>query len=333
MSEETKCPHCGTPVSLDHLYCTKCGFKLQDWIEAQSIKVETAYEPTILEGVIEGFTALIRPTPLGVSPSSAVFLERQPKSLLRYAIGAVMLLVGGLVMSYGGKWLTYIGFTLAGYAVPVILLAYIVRSDVFEQEPLAVVAYCFGWGAFSGIMAGILNVLITEPFLGVGGAGFIEEPLKIIGVYWIAKSSRMRNEFNDHLDGIIYGAAAGAGFAGLENFWYIVEMVFNNAYPPIFAIIVRSITGVMHICWSAMAGRSLGVAKATRGYITRRDMVPGILVAAIIHFAWNTASGDLSLLVLLPFTIAGLRNMIKGAVEDERRWGFEFFAPDEKEQD
>ena len=244
---------------------------------------------------------------------------------------AVVLLLLGLGVSYGGQWLTYIGFTIAGYAAPIILLSYIVKSDVFEREPLAVVAYCFGWGAFSGILAGILNSLITSPFLGIGGAGFIEEPLKIYGVYRIAKSARMGNEFNDHLDGIIYGAAAGAGFAGLENFWYIGEMVLNNAYPPIFAILIRSITGIMHICWSAIAGRSLGVAKATRGRIVQSDLIPGVLVAALIHFAWNTSPGDVSLFIIMPFTLFGLQNMIKAAVDDERRWGFEFFAPDEKE--
>lgn len=331
MTEETSCPHCGSPISVEHLYCTKCGFKLQDWIAAQEIKETPEYQTTTMENVVDAFKALINPTPINVAPSSAVFLERQPKSLLRYMVGAVVLLLLGLVVSYGGEWLTYIGFTIAGYAVPIIVLAYIVKSDVFEREPLAIVAYCFGWGAFSGILAGILNELITGPFLGAGGAGFIEEPLKIYGVYRIAKSARMGNEFNDHLDGIIYGAAAGAGFAGLENFWYITEMVLNNAYPALFAVFIRSITGVMHICWSAIAGRNLGVAKATKGFIESNDLIPGVLVSAIIHFAWNTAPFDLSLFVLLPFTLIGLRNMIKAAVEDERRWGFEFFAPDEKE--
>jgi len=273
---------------------------------------------------------LLKPTPINVAPSTTIFLERQPKSLLGYAVGAVALLLMGLLVSYGGEWLTYIGFTVAGYAVPLIMLAYIVRSDVFEREPLAVVAYCFGWGAFSGILAAILNTIITTPFLGVGGAGFIEEPLKIYGVYRIAKSARMGNEFNDHLDGIIYGAAAGAGFAGLENFWYITDMVLNNAYPALFAIFIRSITGIMHICWSAIAGWSLGVAKVTRGRIESRDLIPGVLVSALIHFAWNSSGGNISLLVILPFTFFGVRNMIKAAVEDERRWGFEFFAPNEE---
>jgi protease PrsW len=330
LSEKTRCPHCDNPVSLDALYCTSCGFKLQDWIEAQDLKVTPEYQTSILQDIINTFSALLKPTPINVAPSTTIFLERQPKSLLGYAVGAVALLLMGLLVSYGGEWLTYIGFTVAGYAVPLIMLAYIVRSDVFEREPLAVVAYCFGWGAFSGILAAILNTIITTPFLGVGGAGFIEEPLKIYGVYRIAKSARMGNEFNDHLDGIIYGAAAGAGFAGLENFWYITDMVLNNAYPALFAIFIRSITGIMHICWSAIAGWSLGVAKVTRGRIESRDLIPGVLVSALIHFAWNSSGGNISLLVILPFTFFGVRNMIKAAVEDERRWGFEFFAPNEE---
>jgi RsiW-degrading membrane proteinase PrsW (M82 family) len=304
---------------------------IQDWIKAQSEKEVIVQQTSVLGETTDAFMALIRKTPLNVVPSSAVFLERQPRSMLRYAVGAVFLLLTGLGISYGGEWLTYIGLTISGYAVPLIILAYIVRSDVYEREPLVVVAYCFGWGAFSGIIAGILNSVISQTFLGVGGAGFIEEPLKIYGVYQIAKTSRMRNEFNDHLDGIIYGAAAGAGFAGLENFWYISDMVLNNAYPAIFAIIIRSLTGVMHVSWSAIAGRSLGVAKAKKGTIQRRDMLPGVIVAAFIHYMWNTLSGDLSLFLILPFTLGGLRNMIKAAVEDEKRWGFEFFAPDEKE--
>ena len=314
----------------DAIYCHSCGFKVREWAQAQSEKEELVQLSTVGE-TVKAFMALVRRTPLHVAPSSTVFLERQPRSMLVYAVSAVILLVGGLGISYGGDWLTYIGLTLSGYAVPMVVLAYIIRSDVYEREPIVIVAYCFGWGAFSGVLASVLNTIITEPFLGAGGAGLIEEPLKIWGVYQIAKSARMKNEFNDHLDGIIYGAAAGAGFAGLENFWYISEMVLTNAYPALFAIVIRSITGVMHISWSAIAGRSLGVAKATKGEIKRSDMLPGILVAAGIHFLWNTLSTDIAFFLILPFTLGGLRNMIAAAVEDEKRWGFEFFAPNEKE--
>lgn len=289
------------------------------------------YVPTGYEMLMESVNAMFRATPMQTPPSSSVFLNRTQKSTTRYLVSAFILLVTGFVLSYGGEWLTYIGFTLAGYAVPVMVLIYIIRSDRYEREPLALIAYCFGWGAFSGIISGILNVLITVPFLGAGGAGLIEEPLKIIGVYWIAKNTRLSNEFNNHMDGLVYGAAAGAGFAGLENFWYITEMVFNGAYPPLLAILIRSFTGVMHICWSAIAARSLGLAKAMKGKIDQGDLLPGTLVSAILHFAWNTAPTFVSLGVVFPFTLSGVRKMIKTSLGDEEAWGYSEFAPDERD--
>ena len=286
-------------------------------------------QPSLTEMTTEAIQALFNPRPIIQPPSSSIFLARSQKSTTRYLVSAAILLLTGLGLSYGGEWLTYIGFTLAGYAVPVILLLYIVMSDRYEREPIALVAYCFGWGAFSGIIAGILNVLVTAPYLGAGGAGFIEEPVKIIGVYWIARNTRLKNEFNNHLDGMVYGAAAGAGFAGLENFWYITEMVFHGAYPPLLAIFIRSFTGVMHIVWSAMAGRSLGLAKALKGDISQADMIPGTIVTAFLHFVWNMAPSIISIGVLFPFFINSFRKMIKTALMDERNWGYEEFAPDE----
>jgi RsiW-degrading membrane proteinase PrsW (M82 family) len=331
LPEQLFCQKCGTPITQDDTECPLCGYSLEERMRTKGIVETPEYQPTTAQMITEAVTALFNPQPMPNPPSSTVFLDRTQKSTTRYLLSAVILLITGLVLSYGGEWLTYIGFTLAGYAVPVILLVYIVRSDRYEREPIALVAYCFGWGAFSAIIAGILNALITDPYLGAGGAGLIEEPIKIVGVYWIARNTRLKNEFNNHLDGMVYGAAAGAGFAGLENFWYISEMVFKGAYPPLYAVFIRSITGVMHIAWSSMAARSLGLAKATKGSIDREDLIPGTLVSAVIHFIWNVAPTMISLGIVFPFTLGSLRKMIRTALQDETNWGYEQFAPDEKE--
>ena len=330
MPEQLYCPECGTPLAEDDELCATCGFTLEEWKKEKGIVDIPEHQPTTKEMISEALTSLINPKPLSQSPSSAVFLKRSQKSTERYILSALMLLIIGFGLSYGGEWLTYIGFTLAGYAVPIIFLVYIIRCDRYEREPLALIAYCFGWGAFSGVLAGILNVLVTGPFLGAGGAGLVEEPLKIAGVYFIAKNPQLKNEFNNHLDGMIYGAAAGAGFAGLENFWYITQMVFSGAYPPLFAIFIRSITGIMHIAWSSIAGRSLGLSKALKGRIEPVDLIPGALVAAIIHFAWNTLPPIISIGIIFPFTLGSLGNLLRTARKDEINWGYPGFAPDEQ---
>ncbi len=331
MSKQLYCPKCGAPINENDELCPNCGYDLVEWMKSKNIKDIPDYIPTTTEMVNEAIHSLFHTSPMTIPPSSSVFLNRTQKSVVRYLLLAIILLLAGFGISYGGEWLTYIGFTLAGYAVPLIFLAYFIRSDKYEPEPIALIAYCFGWGAFSGIIAGIFNAIITARFLGAGGAGFIEEPIKIAGVYWLARNSRLKNEFNDHLDGMVYGAAAGAGFAGLENFWYITQMVFTGSYPALFAILVRSFTGVMHILWSSIAGRSLGLAKAMKGSIDREDLIPGTLVAAVLHSLWNITPTIISLGIVFPFTINAVRNMIKTAVQDETNWGYGQFAPDEKE--
>ena len=107
-------------------------------------------------------------------------------------------------------------------------------------------------------------------------------------------------------------------------------MVFSGAYPPLFAILIRSFTGVMHIAWSSIAARSLGLSKALKGKINPVDLIPGTLVAALIHFSWNTLSTMISLGIIFPLTLGSLRNMLRTARKDEINWGYPRFAPDEQ---
>jgi RsiW-degrading membrane proteinase PrsW (M82 family) len=293
-------------------------------------KLESS-DPSLVSMIKEAFKSLISPSPVLTTPNRSIYLERPHSPLFPYMFGAILFLLTGLGVAYGGQWLTYLGFTLAGYAAPLYLLVWMFRNDRFEREPIALIAYTFGWGALCGIAAGILNQVVARPILGLPGAGLIEEPLKAYGVFLIANNSRIKSEFNDHLDGMVYGAAAGAGFAGLENFWYIQQMVVNYQYPAIIAIFIRSITAFMHIAWTANAGRSLGLAKVKKGFVNLRDLLPGVLVSALIHFLWNASNPLIAFAVLFPLMSNAIRVQVKTALADENRWGYACFAPDESD--
>ncbi|MBN2334004.1 PrsW family intramembrane metalloprotease [Candidatus Bathyarchaeota archaeon] len=239
---------------------------------------------------------------------------------------AAVLLLTGMLLSFGDVWIQYLGISVAGFAAPVLCLIWMIKNDRYEAEPLSLVAYTFGWGAFCAIFASILNKAII-PYLGVSGAAFVEEPLKIIGVYWLAMHRVYEAELNDHLDGMIYGAAVGAGFAGLENFAYIYTMIMNQGVSTWSAVAFRSAASLNHIVWSAVAGRSVGLAEVLRGYSKRMDIVPGLAVAIPLHFLWNYVNPVVALFILLPFNLLALARMTRTAQMDEANWGYKTSAP------
>ncbi len=275
----------------------------------------------------EAIKSVFRPQPVLQPPSGAIYAKRSHSPLRRYLVAAIILIVIGMSMGYGGTWISYLGLTLSGFAAPILYLFWMVRNDRFEREPLPLIAVTFGWGIFCGIFAALLNLLVAIPLLGSPGAAFVEEPLKLLGVYWLARHKRLSAEFNDHLDGIVYGAAAGAGFAGMENLQYILEMILGGGLPAAGAVAVRSASSFCHIAWSASAGRSLGLAKAMRGYTRLRDLIPGLIIAILMHFLWNAVNAVIALSVLLPvYAIITLR-LVRTAQQDEVRWGYQTSAP------
>jgi RNA polymerase subunit RPABC4/transcription elongation factor Spt4 len=78
LSEDKRCRHCDQLLTSNAVFCQSCGFKVQEWDIAQSEK-ETLAQPSLIGETVKAFMALVRRKPLLVTPSSAVFLERQPR--------------------------------------------------------------------------------------------------------------------------------------------------------------------------------------------------------------------------------------------------------------
>jgi len=110
----------------------------------------------------------------------------------------------------------------------IIILAYFIISDKFK-EPRRIIAEIFLLGVVITIPAGYLNDYIVETFENgeiindamVGGffaGGLVEEVLKFLILYFFVLR---KNEFNEPMDGIVYGVVASLGFATLENIDYV----------------------------------------------------------------------------------------------------------------
>jgi len=197
------------------------------------------------------------------------------------------------------------------------MAAFVWKADVTKREPLELLVVTFSFGFLFAGFAAVLNTLFSGLFLGWVTAdaplwvavlapalyyflvvGPVEESVKWLAIRLYAFRS---DRFDAVVDGAVYGAVAGLGFATIENAIYIGrEVVMAASAAGTTAAIdvglqtaaVRTLAGPGHVIYSAFAGYYLGLAKFNpedRGPI----VVKGLVIAAVIHATYNTVVTNL----------------------------------------
>jgi len=164
--------------------------------------------------------------------------------------------------------------------------------DRYDREPLHLMLAAFAWGA---VAAPMLCVALGPFLAGLAGvrppsgaallAPFLEEVAKAIGVALIAWRS---GEFDNPTDGLVYGAAAGLGFAATENAAYCLAGTGGDA--AVLPLVIRRIVGSagLHALASSAFGGLVGVAVIARGFGRRIGWTAlGLAVATAMHIGWN----------------------------------------------
>ena len=133
-----------------------------------------------------------------------------------------------------------------------LILIYFFLSDKFK-EPKGTIALIFGLGVLICLPAGIINEFMEKNFSNIFsqkllysflGPAWGEEILKFLILYTIVLK---RNEFNEPMDGIVYGVVASLGFATYENYDYVFRLAETYNIDPAQMAIWRSYSAVpMH---------------------------------------------------------------------------------------
>jgi len=147
-------------------------------------------------------------------------------------VGLVSLLANVTQLSLTGTPLVLVGIVLS--LVPaVIWLGVFVQQDRLEPEPKRFILGVFVLGGLLAQAVGIPAIrdlfrvqdwlTVSRPLVNLLGSiliiGFIQEYLKYAGVRFTVFGN---SEFDERVDGIIYGAAIGVGFATVLNINYVV---------------------------------------------------------------------------------------------------------------
>ncbi|WP_323191609.1 PrsW family glutamic-type intramembrane protease [Halostella sp. PRR32] len=235
----------------------------------------------------------------------AVGIYGSLRPILRWVLillGVVILAALFALGSLGAILDPVVGAFVVLSAIPALLLAaYFWRADVTSGEPLDLLVVTFVLAVLFAGFAGVLNdfgsglqALDFGAFgVGLGSVLFfylvvgpIEETVKLLAVRLHAfRSSR----FDSVVDGAVYGAVAGLGFATIENALYITR--FMEADGGVFSIaFVRALAGPGHVVYSSIAGYYLGLAKFNRAD-AGPIVVKGLLIAAFVHGTYNVTVG------------------------------------------
>ncbi len=181
------------------------------------------------------------------------------------------------------------------------------RLDRNEKEPWRLVLVATAWGAIVSTSLAFwgeatwdllfTSNLVPGPATDAStaySAGIFEELAK--GVAVVLLYLVMRDEFDDVVDGIVYGAAVGFGFNFMESVGYMTHIYAlyapegTGAASAIAMWYWRQVVGLFfgHATYTALIGAGIGIARQLPRPRQRLLVIAsGFLAAIAAHFAWD----------------------------------------------
>jgi RsiW-degrading membrane proteinase PrsW (M82 family) len=168
--------------------------------------------------------------------------------------------------------------------------------DRFEPEPRDMLMMAFLWGASvavvcSGLFNDLAKSVVGEWFGTVATGPVFEECIKAVILFRFYR--KRPDEFDGVIDGLVYAAMVGLGFAFVENIDYYGRSLAKEGLEGLaVTFTLRGILGPFsHPLFTAMTGVSLGLARQTaRPWIRRLAPIAGLGAAVALHALWNAGA-------------------------------------------
>lgn len=180
----------------------------------------------------------------------------------------------------------------------VLLLVFVYHQDKYEKEPLGLLILAFIGGMLvipiDLALVSFINVFYYSEstfYSAFVEAGFCEELCKFVMLFLLIWWNK---NFNEHMDGIVYAAFVGLGFACVENVLYVMQAASADLGAGISTGIIRALLSVPgHFLFAVVMGYFFSLAKFDEkkrwGYL-----LLSLFAAALLHglFDWLLMISD-----------------------------------------
>lgn len=314
-TEVETCPECGKKVKQNDDFCSNCGYPLKkenkpgiisenlDKITGAKsenyVTFKDLFKNTFAKHTDEELDEVFicggeKTTPKikDIDPRKAsawVYF----KILIFFIIAYIPTRIG--FINYGNENFLPAMIMLAAFAIPVTVLIFFFEINVFRNIPFYKVIKYFIWGGALSLIVAILllsldlNTDITTYF-GALMVGLIEEVAKTVIVAVFLFKSKKSNYI---LDGLLIGAAVGAGFAAFETAGYILRYGLNGGLETMLNVI--KLRGFLapggHVAWAAIEGAALmyvkGFEPLNKKHLNDKRFLLICLIPIILHGIWD----------------------------------------------
>lgn len=224
-----RCPHCGRETP-EGEYCTHCGTRLPTETYPLDARRAHAYAANPSEHLLQ------------LSAVTTLLPHLNPRQTQR----ARWLLLGGalVILLIGLGRLVPLAVVLGALLLPVFYLAYFYVAEIYEDEPLPVLLATFVAGGLLGALlsAGFYRVILSQRRLAFGPSPnyilltgvvlpLVAQALMLVGPLVLYVT---RPRFDHLLDGLVFGAASGLGFAAAQSIvysWLLLQGPFQEQGP------------------------------------------------------------------------------------------------------
>jgi len=258
------------------------------------------------------------PAPIAPSPTAQPPLPVPPRKGNVAGFVWVICLLGLLLIALVGYFLLFLGpvASVVGMVLALIPLVIVFTAvwiiDRWEPEPIGLVILALCWGGIAAVGLTLLVDLVLElvfrpaPSFAqevlstVVQAPVVEEIMKGLGLLIIFFTAR--RALDGPVDGVVYGALLGAGFAFTENIQYFaVALLDGGVAQTTVTFFMRGIVSPFApVMFTAVTGYLLGRAagEGAAGGSVPGHWALGLLGSIFLHAQWigSASLGDFFLL-------------------------------------